>query len=131
MRKQSEMNKAALPNYKVRRVWIVVEYQCGTRNSISRMYLSGLWKIQKKKAGKFLQKAGVIMKTSEFRILGTVLLTGIYSIWSIEQAFIQRGYRAWGGECLAIPLVFIGFYKILGWLSEELYTRLHNGEGYE
>ena len=91
MRKQSEMNKAALPNYKVRRVWIVVEYQCGTRNSISRMYLSGLWKIQKKKAGKFLQKAGVIMKTSEFRILGTVLLTGIYSIWSIEQAFIQRG----------------------------------------
>lgn len=40
-------------------------------------------------------------------------VTYLYSLWAIEQAYIQRGYKAYGGEYLLLPLVAWGVYDAL------------------
>lgn len=56
-----------------------------------------------------LKKAAVIL----CNILGAVLITCLYLIKAIEQAYLQRGYVAYGGEYLMVPFVFWGAYKLL------------------
>lgn len=112
-------------------MWVVVEYQRATRESRNRIYLSKAWELRKKKMRKVFAKLVSIINTHEFTLIFAALLTGMYAVWSIDQAFVQRGYRAYGGEWFAIPFVFIGLYKILGWFTEVLYIKLHNGEIYE
>ena len=130
MRKQSKMKNMALRKYRIHRVWVVVEYQHATRDSRIRKDLSKAWKTRKKKVRKIFAKLVSIINTHEFTAISAAILTGMYAVWSIDQAFVQRGYRAYGGEWFAIPFVFIGLYKILGWFAEVLYIKLHNGEIY-
>lgn len=122
MRKLSKMKRKELQRYRIHRVWVVVEYQRATRESRSRIYLSKTWKLRKKKIRNLFAKVVSIINTHEFTLVFATVFTGMYAVWSIDQAFIQRGYRAYGGEWFAIPFVFIGLYKILRWFAEVLYT---------
>lgn len=131
MRKRSKMKNMAFRKYRIHRVWFVVEYQHTKRDSRIKKDLFKEWRIRKKKVGKIVAKLVSVINTHAFTAISAAILTGIYAVWSIDQAFVQRGYRAYGGEWFAIPFVFIGLYKILGWLAEVLYIKLHNGEIYE
>lgn len=43
---------------------------------------------------------------------GAGLITYLYLVKAIEQAYLQRGYEAYGGEYLMAPFVFCGSYKL-------------------
>ena len=104
-------------------VWIIMECQCITEDSKVRVYLSKVRKGKWQATRRFIKKAAPHV----LRLLGAVALTYLYSAWSIEQAFIQRGYKAYGGEYLIIPFVFYGVYKVLGGIQK----LFHGGVTYE
>jgi len=85
------------------KVWIIMECQCLAEDSKVR---KSKWQTVRR----FIKKA----VPDGFKLFGTIVLTYLYSMWSIEQAFLQRGYKAYGGEYLMIPFVFYGLYKIFG-----------------
>lgn len=89
------------------KVWIAMENRCF--GSIAKAHLSKL-----KKGIPVVKQR--ILKTRWYPVLkffGITGLTYLYSVWAIRQAFIQRGYRAYGGEYLMIPIIFYGIYKVL------------------
>jgi len=98
---------------RVYKVWFVVEYKQAAENSKAGLYLSEMWKAGWPSVRRFLRKAAV----SGARVLAAAGVTYLYTAWSIEQAFLQRGYKAYGGEYLIIPFVFYGAYKSLAGIS--------------
>lgn len=98
-------------------VWIIMECQCLAEDSKVRVYLSKVRKSKWQAARRFIKKAAPHV----IRLFGAIALTYLYSVWSIEQAFIQRGYKAYGGEYLVIPFVFYGIYKVFGWIQKLFY----------
>lgn len=92
------------------RVWIVVECRrvpgCpGERIRLARERRRR-WAVARRLAG----KASWVM----LRVLAAAWVTYLYAAQAMEQAFLQRGYRAYGGECLVIPFVFYGTFKAIG-----------------
>ena len=75
------------------KVWIIMECQCLAEDSKVRVYLSKVRKSKWQAARRFIKKAVPYV----LRLFGTIALTYLYSVYSIEQAFVQRGYRAYGG----------------------------------
>ena len=47
-----------------------------------------------------------------FRVIYALWLTSMVGCWLINEAFLERGYHAMGGEMLLIPFVFFGAYKL-------------------
>lgn len=102
--------------------WVMEECQCIAEDSRVRVYLSEPQESRWKKWGSALKKAALIM----FRPAGSVGLTYLYFTWAAEQAFLQRGYAACGGEYVILPLVFYGAYKGLGWIEKLVHSdRVH------
>lgn len=99
------------------KVWIIMECRCLAEDSKVRVYLSKVRKSKWQAARRFIKKAAPHV----IRLFGAIALTYLYSVWSIEQAFIQRGYKAYGGEYLVIPFVFYGIYKVFGWIQKLFY----------
>lgn len=102
---------------KVYEVWFIMECQCIEEDSSNCLFLSKVRKAWRTKIKRGLKKTAEFMTTTGCRIAGSALLTGIYVAWSAEQAFLQRGYKAYGGEYLAIPFVFLWTYAGLGWIA--------------
>ncbi len=102
---------------KVYEVWFIMECQCIEEDSSNWLFLSKVRKAWQTKAKRVLKKAAEFMAMTGCRIAGSALLTGMYAVWSAEQAFFQRGYKAYGGEFLAIPFVFWWTYAGLGWIA--------------
>lgn len=65
------------------------------------------WKRMCTAAKKCAKRASRVM----LRMLAAAGVTYLYAIWAIEQAYLQRGYRAYGGEYLIIPMVFYMVFK--------------------
>lgn len=51
---------------------------------------------------KFFRKALILV----FKLLVSTAITFPYAIWAVEYAYIERGYKAYGGEFLFIAMVF-------------------------
>lgn len=56
------------------------------------------------------------------RLSAAASVTCLYSLWAIEQAYARRGYRAYGGEYLSIPLVAWAIYNILTVLAKIIHA---------
>lgn len=66
-----------------------------------------------RRSRKFLRKATIILGN----VLGAALITYLYLEKAIEQAYLQRGYEAYGGEYLIVPFVFYGAYKLVSLIT--------------
>lgn len=104
-RKEPEIDES-----EVCEMWFVMEGQCATEDSKIWLYLSHMWKNKWPVVREFLKRAAIPV----FRLLGTAGLTYLYLVWAIEQAFLERGYKAYGGEYLIVPFVFYGIYGVMG-----------------
>lgn len=94
---------------KVRKVWVILECQYITEDSEVGVYLPAVQK-ERQVPGPFFKKAILVV----LKLALSALLTFPYAVWSIEYAFLQRGYKAYGGEYLFIPFVFYVTFLILG-----------------
>lgn len=91
------------------RVWIVLECRRIQGSPEDRIRLARVRRRQWAAARRIAGKASWIM----LRLLAAASVTYLYAVQAIEQAFLQRGYRAYGGECLVIPFVFLGAVKTI------------------
>lgn len=105
-------------------MWFVMEYQCTEEDSKVWLYLSHVWEDKWPIIREFLKKSALPV----FRLLGTVGLTYLYLVWAMEQAFIERGYKAYGGEYLMAPFVFYGLYRLLGEAAKMIRRRVTYGK---
>lgn len=110
-----------LDESRVCEVWLIVEYQCIKDHSKIGLCMSKMQKVWCKKGRRLFKRIVMLMATVRFRLFASAILTYIYAVWSAEQAFLQRGYKAYGGEYLAIPFVFWGAYKGLEWITWTLH----------
>lgn len=92
------------------RVWIVVECRRVPGSPGERIRLARARRRRWAAARRLAGKASWVM----FRGLAAAMVTYLYTARAMEQAFLQRGYRAYGGECLVIPFVFYGAFKAIG-----------------
>ena len=93
---------------KVHKVQLMVECERVEGDPKVRVYLSEVRKITWTQIKKVCNQAFVLI----FRILVSIAITFIFGIWAIECAYLDRGYRAYGGECLLIVLVFFIAFKV-------------------
>ena len=99
---------------KMHTLWLIVEYQYVLESPKVGVCLYRMWK----------KKWPVVRRSSKkimlylLRLFGSAGLTFVYSRWVIEQAFFERGYRAYGGEYFLIPLVFYGIYQVWGYIEK-------------
>lgn len=94
---------------KVYKVRLIVERKCIAEDSEVRLYLSPVWECAWIKAKRILQKAaGVTIK-----LLAATAITIPFGIYFVNLAYMERGYRAYGGEWLLIMLIFYAAYKLM------------------
>lgn len=94
---------------KMREVRLDVEPKYITEDSEIRVYMSvvreGTWT----KTKRILRKAvGVTIK-----LLSAAAITIPFGIYFVNLAYMERGYRAYGGEWLLIMLIFYATYKLM------------------
>ena len=92
------------------RVWIVVECRRCPGSPGDRIRLARMRRRRWAAARRLAGKASRIM----LRALAAAGVTYLYAACAMEAAFLQRGYRAYGGECLVIPFVFYGAFQAIG-----------------
>ena len=98
--------------YRIHRVWIVIECRPYIRKPQRSIRISGLWR----RLAAARQFAGTVSRAM-IRMLAAAGVTYIYAVWDIEQAYLKRGYQAYGGEYLVIPFVFYAAFKVFGWIA--------------
>lgn len=101
-------NRTSTKKYRVHRVWIIVEYRYHVESSGYGVCLSSVgrkWEMVRHLIGRVFR---VLLKAAV-----AAWVTYIYAAWSIEQAYLQRGYIAYGGEYLFIPFVFYVVFKTI------------------
>lgn len=86
-------------------IQIVRKYPCFVEDSMVRVYL-----FSPKPENRFFKKAMRFL----FRLCMSAIITYLFALFIIEQAFSERGYVAYGGELLFIPVVFLIIFKFLG-----------------
>lgn len=95
---------------KVRKMLFVVECEYISENSRDRLYLSQVQEVRNPAVRMYSKKASVIS--------AKLILSGVLSAppaaWSVIYAFLERGYKAYGGEYLFIIMVFLAVYWALG-----------------
>ena len=85
------------------------EYISEDEDSKDRLYLSQVQKTRNPAARMRSTKASVI--TAKLILSG--VMTAPFAAWSIIYAFLERGYKAYGGEYLFIIMVFLAVYWAL------------------
>lgn len=111
IRKNYVKKKEARPGVRnMCKVLLVVECEYDSENSRVRLYLSQVQKIRNPAAGMFQKKASAVAA----KLVLSVVLTVPAAAWAVISAFLERGYRAYGGECMFIFMVFVAVYWALG-----------------
>ena len=87
---------------KLHKGWIPAKYQYITEDSKVVVYLSQLKRSWMPVVRRLVKKVGKVI----FRVLVAALVTFLYAAWEIDQAYLRRGYKAYGGEYIVIPFVF-------------------------
>lgn len=99
---------------KVYKVQLLVEREHPADNPKVRIYLSlvreSFWKDAVWSKIKGCCKWVIHMI---FRIFISLVITLPFGIWAINDAYLERGYLAYGGEYLFIIVVFLAVYNIL------------------
>lgn len=92
------------------KVLFVVECEYVSEDSKGRLYLSQVQEVRNPAVRMRSKKASVI--TAKLILSG--VLTAPPAAWSVIYAFLERGYKAYGGEYLFIIMVFLAVYWALG-----------------
>lgn len=92
------------------KVLLVVECEYISEDSKGRLYLSQVQEVRNPAVRMRSKKASVIAA----KLILSGVLTVPFAAWSIIYAFLQRGYKAYGGEYLFIITVFLAVYWALG-----------------
>lgn len=92
------------------KVLLIVECEYISEDSKGRLYLSQVQEVRNPVVRIFSKKALMIVA----RLILSGTLTAPFAVWSIIYAFLERGYKAYGGEYLFIIMVFLAVYWALG-----------------
>lgn len=60
------------------------------------------------------------LKRDLIAVIWTLLVTYAIGKWSFHLAYIERGYKAVGGEYLLVPMVYWGAWKAINYLFDSL-----------
>lgn len=109
-----------MSDIKVHYVFIVLERKHISQDSKGRVRLPQLRKILevkkiKKAFKRFFRKVMILA----FKLLASAAITLPFAIWAIEDAYIERGYKAYGGEYLFIAMFFYLVYHAVFFLLKE------------
>lgn len=92
------------------KVLLVVECEYISEDSKGRLYLSQVQEVRNPAVRMYSKKASVISA----KLILSGVLTAPPAAWSVIYAFLERGYKAYGGEYLFIIMVFLAVYWALG-----------------
>lgn len=92
------------------KVLLIVECEYISEDSKDRLYLSQVRKIRNPAARIFAERASRTIA----RLILSCGLTAPFAAWAVVYAFLERGYKAYGGEYLFILMVFGAMYWALG-----------------
>lgn len=92
------------------KVLLVVECEYISEDSKDRLYLSQVQEVRNPAVRMRSKKASVIAA----KLILSGALTAPPAAWSVIYAFLERGYKAYGGEYLFIIMVFLAIYWALG-----------------
>lgn len=92
------------------KVLLIVECEYISEDSKGRLYLSQVQEVRNPAVRTRSKKAEMIA----VRLILSGTLTAPFAVWSIIYAFLERGYKAYGGEYLFIIMVFLAVYWALG-----------------
>lgn len=92
------------------KVLLVVECEYISQDSKGRLYLSQVQEVRNPAVRMRSKKASVIAA----KLILSVVLTALPAAWSVIYAFLERGYKAYGGEHPFIIMVFLAVYWALG-----------------
>lgn len=92
------------------KVLLVVECEYISEDSKGRLYLSQVQEVRNPAVRMRSKKASVIVA----KLILSGVLTALPAAWSVIYAFLERGYKAYGGEYLFIIMVFLAVYWALG-----------------
>lgn len=95
---------------KVHKMLLVVECEYISENSRGRLYLSQVQEVRNPAVRMRSKNASVIAA----KLILSGALTAPPAAWSVIYAFLERGYKAYGGEYLFIIMVFLAIYWALG-----------------
>lgn len=95
---------------KMRKVLLVVECEYISEDSKGRVYLSQVREVRNPAGRIRSKKASVIVA----KLILSGVLTAPPAAWAVIYAFLERGYKAYGGEYLFIIMVFLAVYWALG-----------------
>ena len=91
------------------KVLLLVECEYISEDSKGRLYLSQVQEVRNPAVRMRSKKASVIAA----KLILSGALTAPPAAWSIIYAFLERGYKAYGGEYLFIIIVFLAVYWAL------------------
>lgn len=92
------------------KVLLVVECEYISEDSKDRLYLSQVQEVRNPAVRMRSKNASVIAA----KLILSGALTAPPAAWSVIYAFLERGYKAYGGEYLFIIMVFLAIYWALG-----------------
>lgn len=92
------------------KVLLLVECEYISEDSKGRLYLSQVQEVRNPAVRMRSKKASVIAA----KLILSGALTAPPAAWSIIYAFLERGYKAYGGEYIFIIIVFLVVYWALG-----------------
>lgn len=105
---------------KVYKVQLLVEREHPADNPKVRIYLSlvreNIWKDAIWPKIKDCCKWVIHMI---FKILLSAAITQLFGEWALYIAYLERGYVAYGGECLLVIVVFLATFEGLGLLKRK------------
>ena len=84
------------------KVLLVVECEYISQDSKGRLYLSQVQEVRNPAVRMRSKKASVIAA----KLILSVVLTALPAAWSVIYAFLERGYKAYGGEHMQICISF-------------------------
>ena len=60
------------------------------------------------------------MKRDLIAVIWSLLVTGAISKWAFHVAYLERGYKAVGGEYLVILVAYVAAWKAINYLFDSL-----------
>ncbi len=91
------------------KVLFILECEYISEDSKGRLYLSQVQEVRNPAVRMRSKKASVIAA----KLILSGALTAPLAAWSIIYAFLERGYKAYGGEYLFIIMAFLAVYWAL------------------
>lgn len=99
------MAKQLLSDSKRKRMLLNVEYRCVTKASGVGVYLISMPELK----DSMPERVAVMI----IKLFFSYSVAYFASLWLVQNAFVKRGYKAYGGEYILVVLIFLLSYSML------------------